>query len=66
VVSSCEHGNEPSNSMKGGQFLDQLSDCQLHDASCSMESVDGSHVETNAVSVPMRVSSNVIIIKLTK
>jgi len=23
----CEHGNEPSGSIKGGKFLDQLSDC---------------------------------------
>jgi hypothetical protein len=22
VVSSCEHGNEPSGSIKGGEFLD--------------------------------------------
>jgi hypothetical protein len=25
----CEHGNEPSGSIKCGEFLDQLSDCQL-------------------------------------
>jgi hypothetical protein len=25
----CEHGNEPSGSIKGGEFLDQLNDCQL-------------------------------------
>jgi hypothetical protein len=29
VAGSCEHGNEPSGSIKGGEFLDQLSDCQL-------------------------------------
>jgi hypothetical protein len=23
----CEHGNEPSGSIKGGEFLDWLSDC---------------------------------------
>jgi hypothetical protein len=23
----CEHGNEPSGSIKGGEFLDELSDC---------------------------------------
>jgi hypothetical protein len=26
---SCEHGNAPSGSIKGGEFLDYLSDCQL-------------------------------------
>jgi len=26
VVGSCEHGNEPSGSIKGRQILDQLSD----------------------------------------
>jgi hypothetical protein len=25
----CEHGNEPSVSLKGGEFLDQLSDYKL-------------------------------------
>jgi hypothetical protein len=25
----CEHGNEPSNSIKGGEFLEKLSDCQF-------------------------------------
>jgi hypothetical protein len=29
VVDSYEHGSEPSGSVKGGEFLDQLSDCQL-------------------------------------
>jgi hypothetical protein len=29
VAGSCKHGNEASNSTKGGEFLDQLSDCQL-------------------------------------
>jgi hypothetical protein len=24
-----EHGNEPSGSIKGGEFFDQLNDCQL-------------------------------------
>jgi hypothetical protein len=27
VAVSCEHGSEPSDSIKGGEFLDQLSDC---------------------------------------
>jgi hypothetical protein len=29
VAGSCEHGNEPLGSIKGGEFRDQLSDCQL-------------------------------------
>jgi hypothetical protein len=29
VVGFCEHGNKPLASMKGGEFLDQLSDCWL-------------------------------------
>jgi hypothetical protein len=29
VAGCCEHGNEPSGSIKGGELLDQLSDCQL-------------------------------------
>jgi hypothetical protein len=29
VADCCEHGNEPSRSIKGGEFLDLLSDCQL-------------------------------------
>jgi len=28
VAGSCEHGNEPSDYMKGGEFLDYLSDYQ--------------------------------------
>jgi hypothetical protein len=27
VASSCVHGNELSGSIKGGEFLDYLSDC---------------------------------------
>jgi hypothetical protein len=27
VVGSCEHGNKPSGSISGGEFLDSLSDC---------------------------------------
>jgi hypothetical protein len=27
VAGYCDHGNEPSGSMKGGEFLDRLSDC---------------------------------------
>jgi hypothetical protein len=29
VASSCEHGNETSGYIKGEEFLDKLSDCQL-------------------------------------
>jgi len=30
VVGSCEHGNEPLDSIKGWKFLDQPRDYQLH------------------------------------
>jgi hypothetical protein len=29
VADFCEHSNEPSGSIKGGEFLDQLSDHKL-------------------------------------
>jgi hypothetical protein len=29
VAGCCEHGNEPSGCLKGGELLDWLSDCQL-------------------------------------
>jgi len=29
VAGSCEHDNEPSGSLKGGEFFDHLSNCQL-------------------------------------
>jgi hypothetical protein len=29
VTGSCERGNEPPVSIKGGEFLDELSGCQL-------------------------------------
>jgi len=29
VAGSCEHGNEPSGPIKGGEFLDKLSDYLL-------------------------------------
>jgi hypothetical protein len=29
VTGSCEHGNEPSVSINGGEFLDYISDYQL-------------------------------------
>jgi hypothetical protein len=40
VTNSCEHDNEPSVSIKGGEFLDELSDCCLvKKDSCCMELV---------------------------
>jgi hypothetical protein len=39
VAGSCEHGNEPSGSIKGGKFLDWLSDYQLLKKDCSLELV---------------------------
>jgi hypothetical protein len=29
MTGCCEHGNEPSGSLKGGEFLDYLNVCQL-------------------------------------
>jgi hypothetical protein len=29
MADPCEHGNEPSGSIKWGEFLDQLSDCYV-------------------------------------
>jgi hypothetical protein len=29
VAGSCEHGDEPLGSIKGGEFFDQLSDCYV-------------------------------------
>jgi len=29
MTGCCEHGNEPSVSIKCGQFVEQLSNCQL-------------------------------------
>jgi len=29
VAGSCEHGNEISSSIKGGEFFDSLSNCQI-------------------------------------
>jgi len=39
VADSCEHGNEPSVSIKGWGFLDYLSDYKLLKNDCSMELV---------------------------
>jgi hypothetical protein len=33
---SCEHGNEPLASIKGGEFLDNLSDCWLLKKVCAL------------------------------
>jgi hypothetical protein len=35
LVGSCEHGNEPSGSMKVGGFLSFLNDCQLSEVDCA-------------------------------
>jgi hypothetical protein len=40
VAGSCEHGNEPSASIKGGKFPDWLSDCYL----LKKDSVPWSHL----------------------
>jgi len=37
VTGSFQHSNEPSGSIKGGEFLDQLSNCQLLKKDCYME-----------------------------
>jgi hypothetical protein len=40
VVGSCEHGNQPSGSIKDGEFLDQLSVLLASQRGlCSMELV---------------------------
>jgi len=31
----CEHGNEPSGTIKGGEFVDQLSDHSLLKKNCT-------------------------------
>jgi hypothetical protein len=37
VADSCEEGDEPSGSIKDGEFLDQESDCRLSKGFCSTE-----------------------------
>jgi len=37
MAGSCQCGNKPSGSLKSGQFLDQLSNCQLLERPCTME-----------------------------
>jgi len=37
VSGSCEHGNEPSGSMKEGKFLDLLSDLAFQEGICSVD-----------------------------
>jgi len=39
VVGSCEHDNEPSGSIKGGEFLDQLIDYAQLREPCAMDIV---------------------------
>jgi hypothetical protein len=36
VAGSCEHGNEPSGSIKVGEFLDYLSNYQLLNRDCAL------------------------------
>jgi hypothetical protein len=46
VVGSCEHGNEPLSFIKGGEFIDQLSDYELFkkDSSSLLHGVSYFHV----------------------
>jgi len=39
VAGSCEHGNEPSDSIKGGEFIDYLSDLACEGGLCYLELV---------------------------
>jgi hypothetical protein len=37
VAGSCEHGNETSGSIKGGEFLDWLGDQASEEGLCAMD-----------------------------
>jgi hypothetical protein len=37
AVASCGHGNEPSTSIKGQEYFNQLSNCLLSKSYCIME-----------------------------
>jgi hypothetical protein len=39
VAGCCEHGNGPSGIIRGGEFLDKLSDLASQERFCSMELV---------------------------
>jgi len=39
VASCCEHGNEPSGTIKGREFIGYLSDCQLLKKDCTPQSM---------------------------
>jgi hypothetical protein len=39
MASPCEHGNGPLGSMKDGEFVAWMSDCQLLKKDCFMEIV---------------------------
>jgi hypothetical protein len=41
VAGCCEHGNELSGSIKGGKFLDQLSNCYLQEKDSALWSLMG-------------------------
>jgi hypothetical protein len=36
LPTTYEHGNEPSGSLRGGEFLDQLSICELPKKKCDV------------------------------
>jgi hypothetical protein len=38
VAGFCEEGNEPSRSIKGGEFIEQTSDCQILKEGCAPRS----------------------------
>jgi hypothetical protein len=47
VVGLCEHGSELSVSIKGGEFLDYLSDCKLLKKDSYMELISSNVVVKN-------------------
>jgi hypothetical protein len=53
VAGPCEHGNEPSGSVKGGEYLDQLNALASQEGHYSMElaSVDASFEAFTAMNV---------------
>jgi hypothetical protein len=48
MASPCEHGNEPSDSIKVGEFLDHLSDYYSQEEPCFMELVGVVHIFLNS------------------
>jgi hypothetical protein len=43
VVGCCEHGNEPSDSIKSGEFLDELRNYQVVQTDCAFYGVSLLH-----------------------